>query len=80
MSCYWGNHTAASQRDQSLPYLEQYRINIEQFRELFAALTPWSCGLHTPVLAERMFRLLDENKDALINFKEFATGMSMWIF
>ncbi|XP_077182727.1 TBC1 domain family member 9B isoform X2 [Paroedura picta] len=76
MSCYWGNHTAASQRDQSLPYLEQYRINIEQFRELFAALTPWSCGLHTPVLAERMFRLLDENKDALINFKEFATGMS----
>ncbi|XP_060096321.1 TBC1 domain family member 9B isoform X2 [Heteronotia binoei] len=76
MSCYWGNHSAASQRDQSLPYLEQYRINIEQFRELFAALTPWSCGLHTPVLAERMFRLLDENKDALINFKEFATGMS----
>nr|XP_056721310.1 TBC1 domain family member 9B isoform X1 [Euleptes europaea] len=76
MSCYWGNCTAASQRDQSLPYLEQYRINIEQFRELFASLTPWSCGLHTPVLAERMFRLLDENKDALINFKEFATGMS----
>ncbi|XP_015266570.1 PREDICTED: TBC1 domain family member 9B isoform X2 [Gekko japonicus] len=76
VSCYWGNHTAASQRDQSLPYLEQYRINIEQFKELFAALTPWSCGLHTPVLAERMFRLLDENRDALINFKEFATGMS----
>nr|XP_008103051.1 PREDICTED: TBC1 domain family member 9B isoform X1 [Anolis carolinensis] len=76
MSCYWGNRTAAAPRDQSLPYLEQYRINIEQFKELFASLTPWSCGLHTPVLAERMFRLLDENKDALINFKEFATGMS----
>ncbi|XP_062976914.1 TBC1 domain family member 9B isoform X2 [Elgaria multicarinata webbii] len=76
MSCYWGNRTAAAHRDQSLPYLEQYRINIEQFKELFASLTPLSCGLHTPVLAERMFRLLDENKDALINFKEFATGMS----
>ncbi|XP_053232939.1 TBC1 domain family member 9B isoform X1 [Podarcis raffonei] len=76
MSCYWGNHTVSAQRDQSLPYLEQYRINMEQFKELFASLTPWSCGLHTPVLAERMFRLLDENKDALINFKEFATGMS----
>ncbi|XP_063148290.1 TBC1 domain family member 9B [Candoia aspera] len=76
LSCYWGNHTSAAQRDQTLPYLEQYRINIEQFKDLFASLTPWSCGLHTAVLAERMFRLLDENKDALINFKEFATGMS----
>ncbi|XP_013908692.1 PREDICTED: TBC1 domain family member 9B isoform X1 [Thamnophis sirtalis] len=76
MSCYWGNGTSAAQRDQSLPYLEQYRINLEQFKDLFASLTPWSCGLHTPVLAERMFRLLDENKDSLINFKEFVTGMS----
>uniref|UniRef100_A0A8D0H7I9 TBC1 domain family member 9B n=1 Tax=Sphenodon punctatus TaxID=8508 RepID=A0A8D0H7I9_SPHPU len=76
MNCYWGNRTAAARRDQSLPYLEQYRIDIEQFRELFATLTPWSCGLHTPVLAGRMFRLLDENRDSLINFKEFVTGMS----
>ncbi|XP_066470035.1 TBC1 domain family member 9B isoform X1 [Tiliqua scincoides] len=76
MSCYWGDRTAAAQRDQSLPYLEQYRINIEQFKELFSSLTPWYCGQHTKVLAERMFRLLDTNRDALINFKEFATGMS----
>uniref|UniRef100_A0A8C5S1I0 TBC1 domain family member 9B n=1 Tax=Laticauda laticaudata TaxID=8630 RepID=A0A8C5S1I0_LATLA len=76
MSCYWGNRTSAAQRDQSLPYLEQYRINLEQFKDLFASLTPWSCGLHMTVLAERMFRLLDKNKDSLINFKEFATGMS----
>uniref|UniRef100_A0A452VJU5 TBC1 domain family member 9B n=1 Tax=Ursus maritimus TaxID=29073 RepID=A0A452VJU5_URSMA len=63
-------------RDPSLPYLEQYRIDASQFRELFASLTPWACGAHTPVLAGRMFRLLDENKDSLINFKEFVTGMS----
>ncbi|XP_034634448.1 TBC1 domain family member 9B isoform X1 [Trachemys scripta elegans] len=76
-SCYWGSsHTAAAHRDQSLPYLEQYRIDLEQFRELFDSLTLWSCGLHTPVLAGRMFRLLDENRDSLINFKEFVTGMS----
>ncbi|XP_043408520.1 TBC1 domain family member 9B isoform X7 [Chelonia mydas] len=76
-SCYWGSsRTAAAHRDQSLPYLEQYRIDLEQFRELFASLTLWSCGLHTPVLAGRMFRLLDENRDSLINFKEFVTGMS----
>ena len=81
MSCYWGsNRAAAARRDQSLPYLEQYRIDMEQFKELFISLTPWSCGAHTPVLAGRLFRLLDENRDSLINFKEFVTGMSKWCF
>lgn len=81
MSCYWGNNrAAAARRDQSLPYLEQYRIDMEQFKELFITLTPWSCGAHTPVLAGRLFRLLDENRDSLINFKEFVTGMSKWYF
>lgn len=81
MSCYWGNNrAAAARRDQSLPYLEQYRIDMEQFKELFISLTPWACGAHTPVLAARLFRLLDENRDSLINFKEFVTGMSKWCF
>ena len=76
-SQYWGSsRPTAVRRDPSLPYLEQYRIDAGQFRELFASLTPWACGSHTPVLAGRMFRLLDENKDSLINFKEFVTGMS----
>ncbi|XP_043322931.1 TBC1 domain family member 9B isoform X5 [Cervus canadensis] len=76
-SQYWGSsHPSAVRRDPSLPYLEQYRIDAHQFRELFASLTPWACGAHTAVLAGRMFRLLDENKDSLINFKEFVTGMS----
>ncbi|XP_051024405.1 TBC1 domain family member 9B isoform X1 [Acomys russatus] len=76
-SQYWGSsRSAAIHRDPSLPYLEQYRIDANQFRELFASLTPWACGSHTSVLAGRMFRLLDQNKDSLINFKEFVTGMS----
>lgn len=76
-SQYWGgSRSAAIHRNPSLPYLEQYRIDASQFRELFASLTPWACGSHTPVLAGRMFRLLDQNKDSLINFKEFVTGMS----
>ncbi|XP_043766619.1 TBC1 domain family member 9B isoform X3 [Cervus elaphus] len=76
-SQYWGSsHPSAVRRDPSLPYLEQYRIDAHQFRELFASLTPWACGAHTAVLAGRIFRLLDENKDSLINFKEFVTGMS----
>ncbi|XP_078509668.1 TBC1 domain family member 9B isoform X2 [Lissotriton helveticus] len=77
MNCYWGgNGTAAAIRhDPSLPYLEQYRIDQEQFRELLGHLTPWSCGQHTSILAGRIFRLLDQNKDSLINFKEFVTGL-----
>ncbi|EHB17420.1 TBC1 domain family member 9B, partial [Heterocephalus glaber] len=77
-SQYWGSSrtAAAGHRDPSLPYLEQYRIDASQFQELFTSLTPWACGSHTPVLAGRMFRLLDQNRDLLINFKEFVTGMS----
>ncbi|XP_072368788.1 TBC1 domain family member 9B-like isoform X1 [Scyliorhinus torazame] len=77
MSCYWGGSSSAAERhDLSQPYLEQYRIDSEQFRELFLALSPWTCGLHSQVLAGRMFRLLDKNKDSLISFKEFVTGLS----
>ncbi|XP_078087922.1 TBC1 domain family member 9B isoform X1 [Mustelus asterias] len=77
MSCYWGGSSSAAERhDLSQPYLEQYRIDAEQFQELFMALSPWTCGVHSQVLAGRMFRLLDQNKDSLISFKEFVTGLS----
>ncbi|OCT88295.1 hypothetical protein XELAEV_18016929mg [Xenopus laevis] len=76
MNCYWGvNRTSGSRHDPSLPYLEQYLIDLQQFQELFNQLTPWSCGQHAPILATRIFRLLDSNKDSLINFKEFVTGL-----
>ncbi|KAG9465968.1 hypothetical protein GDO78_017418 [Eleutherodactylus coqui] len=76
MSCYWGgNRTSSNRHDPSLPYLEQYRIDLDQFQELFTQLTPWSFGPHTSILAARIFRLLDTNKDSLINFKEFVTGL-----
>uniref|UniRef100_A0A674CW38 TBC1 domain family member 9B n=1 Tax=Salmo trutta TaxID=8032 RepID=A0A674CW38_SALTR len=77
MSCYWGASTTAAERhDPSLPYLEQYRIDLGQFCQLFGALGTWPCGTHTATLAARLFRLLDMNKDGLINFKEFVTGLS----
>ncbi|XP_069781409.1 TBC1 domain family member 9 isoform X2 [Narcine bancroftii] len=76
-SCYWGGNSNATERhDPSLPYLEQYRIDFEQFKGLFVLLFPWSCGAHSDILARRLFRLLDENGDSLINFKEFVTGLS----
>lgn len=62
--------------DPSLPYLEQYRIDFEQFKGMFALLFPWACGTHSDTLAARLFRLLDENGDLLINFREFVSGLS----
>ncbi|TKS65021.1 TBC1 domain family member 9B [Collichthys lucidus] len=76
-SCYWGSSsTAAERHDPSLPYLEQYRIDPVQFTQLFTALAPWICGGHTLTLSARLFRLLDQNQDGLVNFKEFITGLS----
>lgn len=82
-SCYWGGSSNALDRhDPSLPYLEQYRIDFEQFKGMFALLFPWACGAHSEVLASRLFQLLDENGDSLINFREFVSGLSkdvMWL-
>ncbi|XP_037635480.1 LOW QUALITY PROTEIN: TBC1 domain family member 9B [Sebastes umbrosus] len=76
-SCYWGSCSSAAERhDPSLPYLEQYRIDPAQFTQLFTALAPWVCVGHTSTLSARLFRLLDQNQDGLVNFKEFITGLS----
>lgn len=61
--------------DPSLPYLEQYRMDLEQFKGLFSVLFSWASGTHTDGLAVRFFRLLDQNADALINFREFINGL-----
>ncbi|KAK5896444.1 hypothetical protein CesoFtcFv8_009606 [Champsocephalus esox] len=76
-SCYWGSSSGVSQRfDPSLPYLEQYSIDPLQFCQLFLGLGPWACGGRTPTLSARLFRVLDQNQDGLLNFKEFITGFS----
>ncbi|XP_055014550.1 LOW QUALITY PROTEIN: TBC1 domain family member 9 [Boleophthalmus pectinirostris] len=77
-SCYWGGSTNPTERhDPSLPYLEQYRIDMEQFKALFTLLFPWANGAHSDPLAVRFFRLLDHNGDGLINFREFITGLGV---
>ncbi|RXM96925.1 TBC1 domain family member 9 [Acipenser ruthenus] len=77
-SCYWGGNSNPTDRhDPSLPYLEQYRIDLEQFKGLFRLLFPWACGVHSNSLAVRFFRLLDQNGDSFINFREFVTGLSV---
>nr|XP_006825194.1 PREDICTED: TBC1 domain family member 9-like [Saccoglossus kowalevskii] len=62
--------------DPSLPMYAQMRIDQEKFKTLFLALSPWGLGVYAGQLANRAFRLLDEDHDSNINFKEFAFVMN----
>ncbi|XP_004844505.1 TBC1 domain family member 8 isoform X2 [Heterocephalus glaber] len=73
LSCYWAQPgLVALRHDPSRPYAEQYRIDARQFTRLFLLLSPWTCGAHTEILAERAFRLLDDNVDQLLEFRAFV--------
>ncbi|XP_077746093.1 TBC1 domain family member 8B isoform X2 [Canis aureus] len=61
--------------DPSLPYLEQYQIDCQQFRMLYQLLSPWAHAANKDSLALWTFRLLDENCDCLINFKDFSSAI-----
>ncbi|KAM3827245.1 TBC1 domain family member 8B isoform 2-T2 [Vipera latastei] len=76
LSCYWKpNSPTLKHHDASLPYLDQYRIDCQQFRLLHHLLSPWAHCANRDSLALWTFRLLDENVDGLISFKEFV---SIW--
>ncbi|KAG8587021.1 hypothetical protein GDO81_005541 [Engystomops pustulosus] len=73
ISCYWeGISSLIDRHDPRRAYAEQYKIDSGQFTSLFKLCSPWPWGSHTEALAERMFRLMDENQDSLIEFKSFA--------
>uniref|UniRef100_A0A672PI79 TBC1 domain family member 8B-like n=1 Tax=Sinocyclocheilus grahami TaxID=75366 RepID=A0A672PI79_SINGR len=76
VSCYWSVCSPALQNhDPSLPYLDQYQLDQSQFSSLFNLLQPWTTHTHALSLARSAFRLLDENGDGLLNFKDFICGL-----
>ncbi|XP_019517027.1 PREDICTED: TBC1 domain family member 8B isoform X2 [Hipposideros armiger] len=77
-SYYWSlSYPALKHHDPSLPYLEQYQIDCQQFRALYHLLSPWAHSANRDSLALWTFRLLDENSDCLINFKEFSSAIDI---
>ncbi|KAK6973003.1 TBC1 domain family member 9B [Biomphalaria glabrata] len=75
-SCYWRTSQQVDSPDKydpNRPYYDQYKVDFDQFKTLFLSLSPWATGQYASTLALRTFRLLDENKDNLINFKEFIS-------
>uniref|UniRef100_A0A4W5KUH1 TBC1 domain family member 8B n=1 Tax=Hucho hucho TaxID=62062 RepID=A0A4W5KUH1_9TELE len=76
LSCYWMmNSPVLLHHDPSLAYLEQYQLGFHQFSLLFSLLEPWSLCSGKDALFLWAFRLLDENQDGLINFKEFCCAL-----
>ncbi|CAB1316238.1 unnamed protein product, partial [Coregonus sp. 'balchen'] len=78
LSCYWTmNSPVLLHHDPSLAYLEQYQLGFHQFSLLFSLLEPWSLCSGKDALFLWAFRLLDENQDGLINFKEFCCALDI---
>ena len=59
--CYWRSNQPPTdimdKYDPGKPYYEQYKLDFDQFKSLFVALSPWSSGQHVDTLALRMFRV-----------------------
>lgn len=61
--------------DPSLAYLEQYQLGFQQFSVLFSLLEPWAFCTAKSGVSLWVFRLIDENQDGLVNFKEFCYAL-----
>ncbi|XP_058468919.1 TBC1 domain family member 8 [Solea solea] len=83
ISLYWGDSSSAaaaeaaawSYMDSGRSYLErQYRLDRPQFKSLYGLLVPWpgESNQHTDTVANRTFTLLDQDRDNLVTFREFA--------
>uniref|UniRef100_A0A673B6H3 TBC1 domain family member 8 n=1 Tax=Sphaeramia orbicularis TaxID=375764 RepID=A0A673B6H3_9TELE len=59
-------------------YIERhYRLDRPQFKSLYGLLVPWpgSSEQHADTLANRTFTLLDQDRNNLVTFKEFAVWL-----
>ncbi|XP_061752579.1 TBC1 domain family member 8B-like isoform X2 [Nerophis ophidion] len=76
LSCYWTMKSPALlHHDPSLAYLEQYQLGFQQFAVIFPLLEPWTFCTNNSNLSLWVFRLIDENQDGLVNFKEFCCAL-----
>ncbi|CAL8267162.1 unnamed protein product [Merluccius merluccius] len=76
LSCYWIiDSPALLHHDPGQAYLDQYQLGFQQFSLLFSLLEPWAVCSSSHSLSLWVCRLIDDNQDGLVNFKEFCTAL-----
>ncbi|KAG7274134.1 hypothetical protein CRUP_011469, partial [Coryphaenoides rupestris] len=76
LSCYWMmDSPALLHHDPSQAYLDQYQLGFQQFSLLFSLLEPWAICSSSQNLSLWACRLIDDNQDGLVNFKEFCVAL-----
>ncbi|XP_015435801.1 PREDICTED: TBC1 domain family member 9 [Dufourea novaeangliae] len=63
--------------DPTQPPYEAYKTDFELFRILFGGLSPWGKCSQAESLSARLFRLMDRNRDGLLNFRELIQAIGM---
>uniref|UniRef100_A0A673B1I3 TBC1 domain family member 8 n=1 Tax=Sphaeramia orbicularis TaxID=375764 RepID=A0A673B1I3_9TELE len=90
ISLYWGDNSLAAAAEAAAwkhgnsghSYIERhYRLDRPQFKSLYGLLVPWpgSSEQHADTLANRTFTLLDQDRNNLVTFKEFAVWLGEWM-
>ena len=64
--------------DPSKAVYEHYRLDWESWQALTAAICPWSGSTVWPVLAHRMWNVLDINKVGTVNFKQITAMLGVF--
>uniref|UniRef100_A0A672HEB7 TBC1 domain family member 8 n=1 Tax=Salarias fasciatus TaxID=181472 RepID=A0A672HEB7_SALFA len=86
ISLYWGDSSSAAAAEKAAwrhtsSFVDrQYRLDRPQFKSLYGLLVPWpgASDQHTDTLANRTFTLLDQDRNHLVTFREFAGWMGEW--